>query len=169
MGGPVLVTIPQCACVCAIKSYYHFSLHSSLFTLHLFKFQHIIHLSLIKQAQVIILLFIFSGKKQDILLVMSSAVASQAGQVLREIFKIPSRAREQVGQSWRTRFWQTGTSSLILIFYPTSTRSLQSTKTDNPQNDQRKKSSSLRSISIDQSGSPALRAPTPPRMPVLWP
>lgn len=50
-------------------------------------------------------------EKQDpIPVVMSSAVASQAGQVLREIFKIPSRAREQVGQSWRTRFWQTGKS-----------------------------------------------------------
>ncbi|CRG91046.1 hypothetical protein PISL3812_08094 [Talaromyces islandicus] len=46
---------------------------------------------------------------------MSSAVASQAGQVLREIFKIPSRAREQVGQSWRTRFWQTERSKKEIL------------------------------------------------------
>ncbi|KAH8703243.1 hypothetical protein BGW36DRAFT_333920 [Talaromyces proteolyticus] len=42
---------------------------------------------------------------------MSSAVASQAGQILREIFKIPSRAREQVGSSWRSRFWQAAEKS----------------------------------------------------------
>ncbi|QKX54397.1 uncharacterized protein TRUGW13939_01483 [Talaromyces rugulosus] len=46
---------------------------------------------------------------------MSSALASQAGQVLREIFKIPSRAREQVGQSWRTRFWQTERSKKEIL------------------------------------------------------
>ncbi|KUL81935.1 hypothetical protein ZTR_10347 [Talaromyces verruculosus] len=33
---------------------------------------------------------------------MSSAVVSQAGQILREMFKIPSRAREQVGTTWRS-------------------------------------------------------------------
>jgi hypothetical protein len=104
-------------------------------------------------------------KPQDILtVVMSSAVASQAGQVLREIFKIPSRAREQVGQSWRTRFWQTGTS---LIYYINSITFVDKRLT-NPQNDQRKKSSSPRSTSISQSGSPALPAPTLPRMRVLW-
>jgi hypothetical protein len=33
---------------------------------------------------------------------MSSAIASQAGQILREMFKIPGRAREQVGTTWRS-------------------------------------------------------------------
>ncbi|EED14595.1 hypothetical protein TSTA_040750 [Talaromyces stipitatus ATCC 10500] len=33
---------------------------------------------------------------------MSSAIASQAGQILREMFKIPSRAREQAGTTWRS-------------------------------------------------------------------
>jgi hypothetical protein len=33
---------------------------------------------------------------------MSSAALSQAGQILREMFKIPSRAREQVGTTWRS-------------------------------------------------------------------
>jgi hypothetical protein len=48
---------------------------------------------------------------------MSSAIASQAGQVLREMFKIPTRAREQVGSTWRGRFWQTGLSlSLSTLF-----------------------------------------------------
>lgn len=40
---------------------------------------------------------------------MSSAVVSQAGQILREMFKIPSRAREQVGTTWRS-LRQTGSS-----------------------------------------------------------
>ena len=49
---------------------------------------------------------------------MSSAVVSQAGQILREMFKIPSRAREQVGTTWRS-FRQTGSSLIVsLVYHP---------------------------------------------------
>ena len=53
---------------------------------------------------------------------MSSAVVSQAGQILREMFKIPARAREQVGTTWRS-LRQTGSSpandlSLVPYFKP---------------------------------------------------
>lgn len=46
---------------------------------------------------------------------MSSAAFSQAGQILREMFKIPSRAREQVGTTLRS-LRQTGEESPLLLF-----------------------------------------------------